>query len=159
MAAVIVHSDCRDQENKICHYFHFFSFYLPWSNGTRCHDLSFLNVKFQASFSLSSFIFIKRLFSLSSFSLFWLCHLQFGSKVVNISPCNLDSSLGYSSPAFCIMYFAYKLSKQGDNIQPWCTPFPTLNQSDVPRLVLTVASWPAYRFLRMQGRCLVFLSL
>ena len=35
---------------------------------------------------------------------------------------------------------------QGDNIQPWCTPFPIWNQSVVPWLVLTVASWPAYRF-------------
>ena len=32
------------QEDKICHCFHFFLFYLPWSDGTRCHDLSFLNV-------------------------------------------------------------------------------------------------------------------
>ena len=38
------------------------------------------------------------------------------------------------------------------NIQPWCTPFPILNQSVVPYLVLTVASWPAYRFLRRQVR-------
>ena len=28
------------------------------------------------------------------------------------------------SPAFCMMYSAYKLNKQGDNIQSWCTPFP-----------------------------------
>ena len=28
-----------------------------------------------------------------------------------------------SSPAFLMMYSAYKLNKQGDNIQPWCTPF------------------------------------
>ena len=26
-----------------------------------------------------------------------------------------------------MMYSAYKLKKQGDNIQPWCTPFPILN--------------------------------
>ena len=50
------------------------------------------------------------------------------------------------------MYSAYKLNKQGDNIQPWYTPFPILNQSVVPYLVLTVASWPAYRFLRRQVR-------
>ena len=31
-------------ENKISHYFHCFSIYLPWCDGTRCHDLSFLNV-------------------------------------------------------------------------------------------------------------------
>ena len=48
------------------------------------------------------------------------------------------------------MYSAYKLNKQGDNIQPWCTPFPIWNQSVVPCPVLTVASWPAYRFLRRQ---------
>ena len=37
-----------------------------------------------------------------------------------------------------------------DNIQPCCTPFPVLNQSIVPCPALTVASWPAYRFLRRQ---------
>ena len=37
-----------------------------------------------------------------------------------------------SSLVLRIMYSAYKLNKQGDNIQPWCTPFPTLNQSFVP---------------------------
>ena len=30
----------------VCHYFHCFPIYLPWSDGTRCHDLSFLNVEF-----------------------------------------------------------------------------------------------------------------
>ena len=50
------------------------------------------------------------------------------------------------------MYSAYKLSKQGDNIQPWCTPFLIWNQSIVPCLVLTITSWPAYRFLRRQVR-------
>ena len=43
-----------------------------------------------------------------------------------------------------MMYSAYKLNKQGDNIQPWHTPFPIWNQSVVPCPVLTVASWPAY---------------
>ena len=41
---------------------------MPWSNGTGCHDLCFLNVEFQFSFSLSSFTFIKRLFSTSLLS-------------------------------------------------------------------------------------------
>ena len=30
------------------------------------------------------------------------------------------------------MYPAYKLNKQDDNMQPWCTPFLTWNQSVVP---------------------------
>ena len=50
------------------------------------------------------------------------------------------------------MYSAYKLNKQGDNIQPWCAPFPIWNQPIVPCLVLTVVSWPAYRFLKRQVR-------
>ena len=44
------------------------------------------------------------------------------------------------------------LNKQGDNIQPWRTPFPIWNQSVGPCPVLTVASWPAYRFLNSQQR-------
>ena len=50
------------------------------------------------------------------------------------------------------MYSAYKLNKQGDNIQPWRTPFPIWKQSVVPCPVLTVASWPAYKFLKRQIR-------
>ena len=33
-------------QNNMCHCFHCFPIYLPWSDGTRCHDLSFLNVQF-----------------------------------------------------------------------------------------------------------------
>ena len=47
---------------------------------------------------------------------------------------------------------AYKLNKQSDNIQPWCTPFPIWNQSVVPCPVQTVTSWPTCRFLRRQVR-------
>ena len=39
-----------------------------------------------------------------------------------------------------MMSSAHKLNKQGDNIQPSCTPFPIWNQSVVPCSVLTVAS-------------------
>ena len=41
-------------------------------------------------------------------------------------PAILIPACASSSPAFHIMYSAYKLNKQGDNIQPWCTPFPNL---------------------------------
>ena len=50
------------------------------------------------------------------------------------------------------MYSSYKLNKQGDNIQPWCTPVPILKQSVVPCKDLTATSWPSYRFLRTQVR-------
>ena len=32
-------------EKKVSHCFHCFPIYLPWSDGTRCHDLHFLNVE------------------------------------------------------------------------------------------------------------------
>ena len=57
-----------------------------------------------------------------------------------------------STPEFQMKYSAYKLNKQGDNIQPWCTPFPIWNQFVVPCRVQTVASWPVYRFHRWQAR-------
>ena len=50
------------------HCFHCFPISLPWSDGTRYHDLHFLMLSFKPTFSLSSFIFIKRLFSSSSLS-------------------------------------------------------------------------------------------
>ena len=65
MAAVINCSNFEAPQNKFSHCF---PTYLPWSDGTRCHDLSFLNVEFKPMFSLSSFTSIKRLFSSSSLS-------------------------------------------------------------------------------------------
>ena len=50
-------------QNKICHCFHCFSVYLPWSDAIGCHDLFFWTLSFKPTFSLSSFTFIKRLFS------------------------------------------------------------------------------------------------
>ena len=50
------------------------------------------------------------------------------------------------------MYSAYKLNKQGDNIQPWRIPFPVWNQSVVPCPVLSIAFWPAYKFQKRQIR-------
>ena len=50
------------------------------------------------------------------------------------------------------MYSAYKLNKQGDDIQLCHTAFPVLNQSVILCPVLIVASCPAYRLLRRQAR-------
>ena len=44
-------------------------------------------------------------------------------------PAILIPACASSVLAFHIMYCAYKLNKQNDNIQPWCTPFPIWNQS------------------------------
>ena len=45
MAAVTICSDLGAQRNKVRHCFHCFHIYFPWSDGTRCHDLRFLNVE------------------------------------------------------------------------------------------------------------------
>ena len=37
-------------------------------------------------------------------------------------PAILIPAYASSSPAFLMMYSAYKLNKQGDNIEPWCIP-------------------------------------
>ena len=68
MAAITIWSDFGAQKNKVCHCFHCFPIYFPWSDGTRCHDLRFLNVELQANFFTLHFHFIKRLFNSSSLS-------------------------------------------------------------------------------------------
>ena len=50
MAAVTICSDFGAPQNKVCHCFHCFPIYLPWSDGTRWHDLSFLNVELSSNF-------------------------------------------------------------------------------------------------------------
>ena len=45
MAAITICSDFGAQKNKVSHCFHCFPIYCPWSNGTGCHDLRFLNVE------------------------------------------------------------------------------------------------------------------
>ena len=161
-AEVTIHSDFGAQENEICHCFNFFPIYLPWNDGTRCHDLSFWMLSFKSAFLCSSFTFIKRLFS--SFIHF---HQEFFSSS-SISAIRMVSSAyprllifllailippwASSSLAFRMMYSAFKLNKQVDNIQTLHTPFPILNQSIVTYPILTVASWPAYRFLKRQVR-------
>jgi len=39
-----------EPEKIVCHWFHCFAIYLPWSDGTRCHDLHFLNAELWARF-------------------------------------------------------------------------------------------------------------
>ena len=151
MAAVTICSDFGAQEKKACHCFHCFPIYFPWSDGTRCHDLRFLNVEFYANFFTSTFTFIKRLFSCSSLSAIRVVSSAY-LRLLIFLPAILIPACASSSLAFCMMYSAHKLNNQDDNIQPWCTPFSIWNQSVVPCPVLSVASWSACRFLRRRVR-------
>ena len=151
MAATATCSDFGAHKNKVWHCFHCLPIYFLWSDGTRCHDLSFWMLSFKTTFPLSSFTFIKRLFGSSSLSAIRVVSSAYVRLLIFL-PAILIPGCASSSPVFLMMYSAYKLNKQGDNIQPWRTPFPIWNQSVVPCAFLTLASWPAYRFLKRQVR-------
>ena len=108
-------------------------------------------LSFKSTFSLSSFTFIKSLFSSFSLSAKRVVSSAY-LRLLIFLPAILIPAYASSSPAFLMMYTAYKLNKQGGNIQPWRTPFPIWKQSVAPCPVLTVASWSAFRFLRRQVR-------
>ena len=133
MAVVTICSDFGTEGNKICHCFHFSLMYLPLSDGTKWCDrmmwsLVFGMLSFKPASSLFSFTFIKRLFSsslLSAIRIVSSAYLRLLIFLLEIlTPVYASSSL-----AFCMIYSAYSLNKQDDNIQLWHTPFPILNQS------------------------------
>ena len=95
------------QENKICHCFHCFSIYLPWSDGTGCHDISFWIFNFKPAFSLSSFTLIKRLYSSSSLSAIRMVSFAYLRLLVFL-PATLIPTYDSSSLALLMMYSAYK---------------------------------------------------
>ena len=88
--------------------------------------LDFWMLGFKPTFSLSSFTFFKRLFcsSLSAMRVVSSAYL----RLLIFLPAILIPACASSSPVFLMMYSAYKLNKQGDNIQP-CTPFYVWNLS------------------------------
>ena len=124
-----------------------------------CHEVMGLNVmilafwmlSFKPTFHSPLSLFIKRLFSSSSISVIRVVSSAYLSLLIFL-PAILIPACASSSPPFLMMYSAYKLNKQRNNIQCWHTPFPIWKQSVVPCPFLTVASWPAYRFLKRQVR-------
>ena len=108
-------------------------------------------LSFKPTFSLSSFTFSKRLFSSSSLSAIRVVSSAYLRLLILLLEILISTCVS-SSPAFLLMYSAYKLNKQGDNKQPWCTPFSIWNQSVLLCQVLTVASWHACKFLKRQVR-------
>ena len=98
-----------------------------------CHEVMELDamifvfwmLSFKPAFSLSFFTFIKRLLSSSSFSAIKVVSSAY-LRLLIFFPAILIPPCDSSSPAFH-MYSTYKLNEQGDDIQPWYTPFPYLN--------------------------------
>ena len=149
MAAVTICTDFGAPQNKVWHCFHCFPIYFHEVMGPDAMMLVFWMLSFKPTFSLSTFTFITRLFSSSSLSAIRVVSSAY-LRLLIFLPATLIPAYASSSPAFLMMYAVYKLNKHGDSIQPWYTPFPIWNQSVVSCPVLTVASWPAYRFLKRQ---------
>ena len=76
---------------------------MPWS--------SFSEWSFKPTFSLSTFTFIKRFFSSSSLSAIRVVSSAY-LRLLIFLPAILIPVCAFSSPAFLMMYSAYKLSKQ-----------------------------------------------
>ena len=146
MAAITICSDFGAQKNEVSHCIPFICHEVM---GPNAMILLFRMLSFKPAFSLSSFTFIKRLFS--SVSPIRVVSSAYLRLLIFILAILIPAYTSYR-PAFRMMYSACKLNKQDNNIQPWCTPFPFWNQSVVPCPVLTVASWPAYRLLLDQPR-------
>ena len=94
-----------------------------------CHEvmgpdamiLVFWMLTLKPTFSLSSFTFIKRLFSSSLLSAIRVVSPAY-LRLLMFLPAILMPACASSSPGFYIMYSAYKIIKQGDNKHPWGTP-------------------------------------
>ena len=100
--------------------------------------LVFWMLSFKPTFSLSSFTFIKRLFSSSSLSAIRVVSSAY-LRLLIFLPAILIPACASSSPAFLLMYSAYKLNKQSDN-----TPFPIWKRS---------ISYLAYSFSYLEPVC------
>ena len=123
MAPVIIHSDFGDQKNKVCPCFQCLPIYLPCGDGTRWHDVRFVNVEFWASFFTFLFYTHQKALNSSLLSSIRVVSSLCLSLLIFL-PAILITAYASSSPAFHIMYSVYKLNKQGYNIQPWHNSFP-----------------------------------
>ena len=90
-----------------------------------CHEvmgldamiLVFLNVEFQASFFTLIFHPHQESFQFSSLSAIRVASSAY-LRLLIFLPSTLIPACESTSPAFCMRYSVYKLSKKGDNIQP-----------------------------------------
>ena len=118
MAAVTICSDSGAPENKVSHCFH--------CSPSICHEVMgpdamifvFWMLSYKPDFSLSYFIFIKSIFSYSLLSAIRVVSSEYLRLLIFLLALMIPACVS-SSPAFLMMYSAYKLNKQGNNIKPW----------------------------------------
>ena len=119
-----------EPKKTVCHCFHCFPIYLPWSNGQMPWSLFFECWALSQLFSISFVTLIRRLFTSCLLSAIRVVSSAYHRLLIFFLAI-LIPGCASSSPAFHKMYSACKLNKQSDNIQSWHTPSPVLNQSVV----------------------------
>ena len=128
MAAVTIKSNFGAQENKASHCF---PIYLPWSDGTRCHDLSFWMLSFKPVFPLSSFV----------------------SSIAQSCP-TLSNPMNRSTPGLPVHHQLPELAQThvhwvGDAIQP---SQPVVPFSSCPQSFPASGSFPMSQFFASGGQ-------
>ena len=119
MATVAIYCDFGAQENKICHCVHCFPIF--------CHEmmrpdvmiLIFWILSFQPAFSLSSFTFIKRLFSSSLLSAIRVVSSTYLRLLIFLLA-TLILACASSRLSFCMMY--YQFSSGAQSCPTLCDP-------------------------------------
>ena len=106
-----------EPQKIVCHCFHGFPIYLHEVMGPDAMIFIFWMLSFKPTFSLSSFTFLKRLFSSSSLSAIRVVSSAYLRLLIFLLAIFIPACAS-SSPVFLMMYSAYKLNKQGENIQP-----------------------------------------
>ena len=89
-------------------------------------------LSFKPVFPVSSFNLIKRLFRFSSLSVIRAVSSEY-LRLLIFLPAIMIPAYASSNPAFGMMYSAYKLNKQGDNIRPWGSLLPLRSDQNHPQ--------------------------
>ena len=116
---------------KVCHWFHCFPIYLPWSDGwPDAMILVFWMLSFKSTFSLSSFTSIKRLFwcsLLSAISIrsLYFSHFKISFSWVSHSVIILVSSIAYNLKLMKTVNHYILLFLLSVVLPSWCSRFPS----------------------------------
>ena len=133
MATDTICSDFGAPQNKVCHCF---PVYLSWGDGTRCHNLNFVNVEFLTDFFTLLFHFHQEANS-SSLSAIRVVSSAYMRLLIFLLAIFIPACAS-SCPAFCMMYSAYRRRQW----QP--TPVLLPGQSHGRRSLVGCNSWGCY---------------
>ena len=140
MAAITICSDFGTPKNKVWHYFHCFPIYFPWSDGTRCHDLSGAIIVWRplATRSLNTDICILQLFMCSEI-LFFSWHFFNHLKVLKKKP-NILSS--------------WAEKKKGGETMSWILPIASRVVYQFQNLCLIISCMSIIHKINLDSTCM-----